>query len=46
MNPKDILRLASAQALIALPFAAVGSDYQDAEEIAPTSAQNATTSQL
>ena len=39
MKLKDILRLAIAQALIVSPFAAVGSDYQDAEEIAPTSAQ-------
>ncbi len=41
MKPKHILRFAIAQALIVLPFAAVGSDYQDAEEIAPTSAQEA-----
>ena len=41
MKPKDILRFTIAQALIVLPFAAVGSDYQVAEEIAPTSAQEA-----
>jgi len=41
VKPKDILRFAIAQALVVLPFAAVGSDYQVAEEIAPTSAQEA-----
>ena len=41
MELKGILRVVIAQAIVVLPLAAAGSDYQDAEELAPTSAQEA-----
>lgn len=41
MEFKGILRVVIAQAIVFLPLAAAGSDYQVAEELAPTSAQEA-----
>lgn len=41
MELKGILRVVIAQATVVLPLAAVGSDYQVAGDLAPTSAQEA-----